>query len=80
MKNWLFNSSSGNSTAVARATPTLYLEWSGTRSRKNPAFTSWRTKPCVTRMPVTDSASVAELPSGIMLKKAYPDSIEVLVK
>ena len=59
MKNWLFSSRIGRRIAEVRASATLYRAWSASSERKKPAFVSWRTKPCVTRMPPTDSASVA---------------------
>ncbi len=59
-KSWLFNCSSGTNTAVARATSRLFSAWAATNLRKKPALISCRTKAWVTRMPLTDSASVDE--------------------
>ena len=59
MKNWLFNSSSGTRIAEVRARARLKRECAVSKLRKRPALVSCRTKPCVTRMPFTDSAKVA---------------------
>jgi len=59
MKNWLLSSRIGLSVAEARARFMLCREWSASSRRKRPALVASRTKPCVTRMPLTDSASVA---------------------
>ena len=58
-KNWLFSSRIGARTAEVRASAMLNREWSFSRLRNRPAFMSCRTKPWVTLIPFTDSASVA---------------------
>ena len=58
-KNWLLSSRIGASTAEVLARAMLNLEWSARRLLKSPAFMSCLTNPWVTRMPFTDSASVA---------------------
>ncbi len=59
MKNWLLSSSIGCRMAELRARFVLCREWSARSERKKPAFNPSRTKPCVTRMPLTDSTRVA---------------------
>ena len=59
MKNWLFNSSSGRKSPSAAPRRNRSGNDPPPGRGTSPALTSCRTNPCVTRMPLTDSASVA---------------------